>query len=109
MGQSLYHSILYGLAESYRSPYPTGQLRRNQCLTDWLAQYIQWITPIVNCLARLGNIPIVDGQVSQVVVPITDCLARLGSIPIVDGQASQVAASITDCLAKLCSVPIADG
>ncbi len=72
-------------------------------------KYIQRITPIVNCLARLGNIPIVDGQASQVVAPITDCLARLGNIPIVDGQASQVAASITDCLAKLGSIPIVDG
>jgi hypothetical protein len=56
--------------------------------------------PVVNCLARLGNIPIVDGQASQVVVPITNCLARLGDIPIVDGWASQVVVLITDCLAS---------
>jgi hypothetical protein len=54
--------------------------------------------PIVNCLARLGNIPIVDGQASQIVIPIIDCLARLGNIPIAYRQASQVVVPITDLI-----------
>ena len=63
MGQSLYHFILYGLVDSYgwgplfipnrpaknctysilKGP---AELLKNQLLTDWLGQYIQWITPL---------------------------------------------------------------
>ena len=63
MGQSLYYSILYGLAESYgwgplsipnrqakNCTYSIlegpAELFKNQLLTDWLAQYIWWITPL---------------------------------------------------------------